>query len=179
MHKNGKIWAESEGEGFGSTFFVHVPLHSRHYVPDASYLTLGGSVETRFPINQIENFVPMTPSAVPSRSFASIANLLASDEPEGKHLELMPLPLQHPVEELTAWKPTILVVDDSSMNRKVDTCVLILSYRPYHPPSHTTPLAPIPSPPHPHPPAHPPHPHPHTHTLDAGPHVDRQRICLS
>ena len=32
LHKNGKIWAESEGEGFGCTFFVQLPLHSHHYV---------------------------------------------------------------------------------------------------------------------------------------------------
>ena len=32
LHKNGKIWAESEGEGFGCTFFVQLPLHSIHYV---------------------------------------------------------------------------------------------------------------------------------------------------
>ena len=35
MHKHGKIWAESKGEGKGCTFFVHLFLHSHHYVPPA------------------------------------------------------------------------------------------------------------------------------------------------
>ena len=173
MHKNGKIWAESEGEGKGCTFFVHVPLHSHHYV-DPSLSTLEGSVEAPSPINQVENVISRIPSAVPSRSVASVANLpvvSSNESPEGKQLELMPLPpLEHPVEEVAAdtWKPTILVVDDSPMNRKVE----ILSN---HPLSRTTPPPQLP------PPLPPPltHNSPLPHTLDAGPHVDRERICLS
>ena len=63
------------------------------------------------------------------------------------------------------WKPTVLVVDDSSMNRKVDTCMSQLYILSYHPPFHPPTLTPTP------PPTPPP--------LDAGPHVDLERICLS
>ena len=122
MHKNGKIWAESEGEGQGCTFFVHVPLHSHHHV-DASLLTRSGSVDVRIAANRSEIAVdPRTTSSISRGSLAIVVNQSLVNEPEGKHSESMPPP-QDPVVE--AWKPTILVVDDSAMNRKMLVRMLI------------------------------------------------------
>ena len=123
LHKNAKIWAESEGEGFGCTFFVHIPLHLHHYVervlslssPDRSiHIPVGAA---QLPAQQTELLIT-----------ASRTVDADTDISEGKHSELglsyrnIPMirgrPLQSIVED-SAWKPTILVVDDSAMNRKM------------------------------------------------------------
>ena len=124
LHKNGKIWAESEGEGKGSTFFVQVALHSKAPV-NTSSLTRSGSISARFPTNQVEIVInSSTMAAEPRLSLAIVANQQSQDEPEGKQSELLP-PSQAPVVEIAAWKPTILVVDDSAMNRKMLVRMLI------------------------------------------------------
>ena len=111
LHKNAKIWAESEGEGKGCTFFVCVPIHS-HQVLDST------------------------------QSFGSPVRNLSLANPV--HLSVRDMSMYHTPKSLPSlvpvvavWKPTILVVDDSPMNRKVVTCLPYpdLSYHPY---SHTS-----------------------------------------
>ena len=120
MHKNGKIWAESEGEGKGSTFFVQVALHSRNYV-DPTSLTRSASVGAPMLTNQLGIMVNRTTER---GSLTTSANQSTLDGPEGKHPEVAPASLG-PVVEEDAWKPTILVVDDSAMNRKMLVRMLI------------------------------------------------------
>ena len=120
LHKNGKIWAESEGEGKGSTFFVQVALHSRNYV-DPTSLTRSASVGAPMLTNQLGIMVNRTTER---GSLTTSANQSTLDGPEGKHPEVAPASLG-PVVEEDAWKPTILVVDDSAMNRKMLVRMLI------------------------------------------------------
>ena len=117
LHKNGKIWAESEGEGFGCTFFVQLPLHSHNYS------------------------IAPSPEDMPETSAARRAVIditpLSIEQPDDKQSEVgeehrsvtsppPPAPVQPPVAVLEAmWKPTILVVDDSAMNRKMLVRMLI------------------------------------------------------
>ena len=126
LHKNAKIWAESEGEGFGCTFFVHIPLHLHHYVervlscpsPEPS---IRGSSAAQPPTQQPELLIA-----------ASRTVDVDTDVSEGKQSELLTymktptiqVRLQSIVED-SAWKPTILVVDDSVMNRKMLVRMLI------------------------------------------------------
>ena len=163
LHENGRIWAESKGEGKGCTFFVQLPLHSRNHVRSARH----------------------THGSILDLSRSSVQNLL-SGERDGKQSEAIVLsgspiavggqaPVPLVVED--TWKPTVLVVDDSSMNRKVDIftflpslsqslsqsscphqCIISSSL------SHQSTSLTHNSPPPP---------------LDAGPHVEFQRICLS
>ena len=97
LHENAKIWAESEGEGKGCTFFVLVPVHS-HRALDVSARGQT-SISARDPI----------------------ASSLLSNNSSKKLSPRQPLALVIPA--VPAWKPTILVVDDSAMNRKVDACL--------------------------------------------------------
>ena len=84
LHKYGKIWAESEGEGKGCTFFVQLPLHSHHYEVPVE------STRMEHPPTRIDTQPIISPQ---------------------------PIPLATIVED--TWKPVVLVVDDSAMNRKV------------------------------------------------------------
>ena len=123
LHKFGKIWAESEGEGFGCTFFVQLPLHSHNYVAAA-----GDNITP--PIVEI---MPDTSAA--RRTLAAYLNKsLSMEQPDEKQSEVSkghrpvtpPPPAQPPVAVVEAtWKPTILVVDDSAMNRKMLVHMLI------------------------------------------------------
>ena len=106
MHENGKIWAESEGEGKGCTFFVHLPLHSRlHVAPKhGSILDMTRS--------SARNLLSENADEKQSESIANQGGLIPSVQaPKAAVVE--------------AWKPTILVVDDSAMNRKMLVRMLI------------------------------------------------------
>ena len=168
LHENGRIWAESKGEGKGCTFFVQLPLHSRNHVISAkqrgSVLDLARSSVRNLLSSDRDEKQPE--AIVPSRGSPITANPIAA-------VGQAPVPL---VVEAT-WKPTVLVVDDSSMNRKVNIFTFLpqsvilspppnVSFRPCSFNSyinllllHTT-LPPSCSP-------------------DAGTYVDFQRICLS
>ena len=149
LHKNAKIWAESEGEGKGCTFFVHVPVHSHRALDLTLTQSYGGhSLDPRDPMNSsliapVHEYahIDLTPK---SCQIAAEAVCLIQSLNDNSHLEkrLSPrLPLVAPV--VPVWKPTILVVDDSSMNRKVDAYMSHLFYLIPLPPSltHTTPPA--------------------------------------
>ena len=168
LHKNGKIWAESEGEGFGCTFFVHLPLHSHQYVPpsdDSSSrnsmremmmtstlpTTVGpfddsirttpyqanasngepqrnGSLATTKTAMDVDEDVSMSMSSSSSNKDGSnVGTLSGSSKGQGRRLTPVP-PLAPKLAAAVAWKPTILVVDDSAMNRKVHTCSLHAYY---------------------------------------------------
>ena len=113
LHENGKIWAESEGEGFGCTFFVHLPLYSLHYTPPAADPT---TVDvTLIPSTQ---HTPLRMGEQPDEKQSEIDDRPVVSPP--------PAPVQPPVAVVeAAWKPTILVVDDSAMNRKMLVRMLI------------------------------------------------------
>ena len=113
LHKNAKIWAESEGEGKGCTFFVHISLHSHHYMERVHTISDRGSSLAQPPTHQAESWVTAS-GVIPT----------ATDVSEGKQSELLCrnshlIRRQQSIVEDTTWKPTILVVDDSVMNRKM------------------------------------------------------------
>ena len=106
LHKHGKIWAESEGEGFGCTFFVRLPLISGYYVAP----TADSSMDV----------TSLTPNVTPMQ----IVEAFEEEQSEiDDHPVISPSSAQvQPVVTIVeaTWKPTVLVVDDSAMNRKVD-----------------------------------------------------------
>ena len=59
-----------------------------------------------------------------SRKLALVASslILSLSKKDSGKLQSVQLPLSPMVPVVASWKPTILVVDDSSMNRKVGTC---------------------------------------------------------
>ena len=71
----------------------------------------------RIPTNQVEIVfnASTTTATIPRRSMARVVNHSSTEVPEGKHSESMPL--QNP--GVDTWKPLVLVVDDSAMNRKM------------------------------------------------------------
>ena len=110
---------------------------------DSSHFSRSASLNVRIRANHAIAYNASETAGDSSRSAAIVANQLSSPKPKVKQSGLMPLPpSQGPVVEVDAWKPTILVVDDSPMNRKVDACLLILSH---HPLTHNSPLPPSPS----------------------------------
>ena len=102
LHEHGKIWAESEGEGKGCTFFVQLPVHLHAY--EASQR---GSVLNLTRPPTIQNL---------------LAEVKQSESRKGGLIDSAQ-DLMSQVQE--TWKPTILVVDDSAMNRKMLVRMLI------------------------------------------------------
>ena len=182
LHENAKIWAESEGEGKGCTFFVLVPVHS-HRALDVSArgqtsINARETIASSSLIDPIHEFahIDLTPESCQlALAAVSLIQCLSAKDPSKPLSPRQPLALVIPV--VPVWKPTILVVDDSAMNRKVDTCYIlttgsihahcmlitclrILLRSTLLPSSHN--LSP------PHPPC----------ALDVGPYVNLERICL-
>ena len=106
LHKHGKIWAESEGEGFGCTFFVRLPLISGNYVTPAADFS--------------KSVTSLTANITPMQIVEAFEEKQAEID---DHPVISPPSAQVPPVVTTVeatWKPTVLVVDDSAMNRKVD-----------------------------------------------------------
>ena len=191
LHKNGKIWAESEGEGFGCTFFVHLPLHSHHYVaPGRNVISNSNSYDLMAALSSSESspsdsspLVASTRSTTTTDESSSTkpthdrtsseaesrtnkagrgedgaggaeggedaavddgrtdnngSEELKEDRKTNKEKQLMSdpskahqlnaiIPALQPTSAAVddAWKPTILVVDDSAMNRKMLVRMLV------------------------------------------------------
>lgn len=153
LHKHGKIWAESEGEGFGCTFIVQLPLYSLHYVPPTGYSKRGSlelSLLSSPSTNSSES--PHNASCVSVTSNTTNGNGNNRSEHESakeKQLSVStddgseyndddgtiikrskgrnstavpPLVASSPQEVKVGtdvWKPIVLVIDDSKMNRKM------------------------------------------------------------
>ena len=157
LHKHGKIWAESEGEGYGCTFFVHLPLLSLHYVAPTGF-TKRGSLKLPSSSMFTLNTPPMTPMKTSTRTKVSRKRTNAStttidngkseqdhhdvsvssegsenDSNDGTDTDLknerrasmVPSLASPKGSAMDAWKPTVLVVDDSNMNRKMLVRMLI------------------------------------------------------
>ena len=119
LHKNAKIWVESEGEGLGCTFFVQLPLHSQHYVQpvhsfSSSDHSIRGSFTVQPPTQQTELLITA------SRIVDADTDISEWKQSELSYRKIPTIGglLQSIVED-NAWKPTILVVDDSEMSRKM------------------------------------------------------------
>ena len=191
LHKHGNIWAESEGEGFGCTFFVHLPLHSMHYTAPTGYSKRGslelpisspgsisniGIVSSRSNENWYESITATSTSgdnlletgktmdknssSMSTRSERlsyesttstndiglsahgnttkdkqlSIASEVSEHEStdggdtkhsKGLRSNTLSTLMQPTTVAANTWKPTVLVVDDSKMNRKMLVRMLI------------------------------------------------------
>ena len=185
LHKHGKIWAESEGEGFGCTFFVQLPLHSLHYVAPTGYTKRGSlelpsfslgatsmkesnrearhsydstttinssgllesgktkdkqaSLSTRtdrysYESNNTTNGNGWSEHGLNKNKQSSLSFDWSEDglidetdskHSKGRNTSSLSTLLQPTAVAMDAWKPTILVVDDSKMNRKMLVRMLI------------------------------------------------------
>ena len=145
LHKHGKIWAESQGEGFGCTFFVQLPLHSHHYVPPSDSVSSLPSLLCPSPIPNDESTRTITYESnrtTYSNRLSETGKSFLSDDvstfayedgingetpsERGKERRFnVPALAQPKLAAVNAWKPTILVVDDSKMNRKMLVRMLI------------------------------------------------------
>ena len=135
MHKHGKIWAESQGEGFGCTFFVHLPLHSHHYVsPSGSNNSLlallnpspsSSDESTRTFTNDFTRRQSVLADNMSTSSSERGSNGGTPSEHGKERRFNVPALAQPKLAVVNAWKPTILVVDDSKMNRKMLVRMLI------------------------------------------------------
>ena len=131
LHKNAKIWAESEGEGKGCTFFVSVPIHS-HRVLDSTQ-SFGSPVRNLSLANPVHQYAQIDINPEFCQIAAEAVSLMQSLSVRDMSMYHTPKLLPSLVPVVAVWKPTILVVDDSPMNRKVVTCLPypVLSYHPY------------------------------------------------
>ena len=141
MHENAKIWAESEGEGKGCTFFVRFPVHSHRALEVPSReKSIVDSIDllTSLVVDPIHEFAPIDSSSDACQLALAAESLIqhVSGKDSGKGSPpKVPSPLVVPV--VAVWKPTIMVVDDSSMNRKVVDACLTYPIISHHPPSLT------------------------------------------
>ena len=159
LHKHGKIWAESEGEGFGCTFIVQLPLHSLHYVAPTGY-TKRGSLELPSSLlpssstssnESLRNESSRNASCISTNTTNDNGNHWLEHEnmkekqlsistngsehesndgtiierSKGRNMSTVPPLLSPKVVATDAWKPSVLVVDDSKMNRKMLVRMLI------------------------------------------------------
>ena len=125
VHENAKIWAESEGEGKGCTFFVRIPVHTHsalHVTTSTLALVFDNSDGPITPLlsDPIHEFtqVELIPELC-QLVVTTVPVISCVSENGSKKSPSLPLPTA-PLVPAPVWKPTILVVDDSSMNRKVN-----------------------------------------------------------
>ena len=133
LHENAKIWAESEGEGKGCTFFVRVPVHSHNVMDPALTQSCGSprhgglSVSLADPVHEFAQIDLNPESCQIALTAVSLMQGLAVSDLSNRISPRLPLVVPM-VPVIVEWKPTILVVDDSSMNRKVDAYISHISY---------------------------------------------------
>ena len=97
LHMGANIWAESEGEGKGCTFFVELPL-----------VTISPSFDCEADNDEDKNSVP-SPRADEKHDETS---------PQASNCIVVPVALSGAL-SLKPFKPRVLIVDDSLMNRRM------------------------------------------------------------
>ena len=132
LHENAKIWAESEGEGKGCTFFVRVPVHSH-----STLGILASGIPAIFASRPIISTLTDTQVdlTLESCQLAVAATKVMPEVSENDSKQSFQLSTASAIPVIVeVWKPSVLVVDDSSMNRKVKSIIHL---------SHTLPNNPV------------------------------------
>ena len=129
MHAGAKIWAESEGEGHGCTFFVEIPTVKMNVVVADVDGSQDADVEAE--LEEVPSAQAPAPAAGPvARGAVTDLLLLPRESRRGDLVgsahplsrlqsaaEIVAGPSGDP--EVEVFRPCVLVVDDSPLNRRV------------------------------------------------------------